>query len=278
MNNILASKFVSEDSAGRIDQEGLAKHHLQILNDPNQRAMLGNAIEDAVRRRFESCQTMKVDMQQYLVQIGHRVGLRLEDEENAFGDPHQKDMPPPRRSAAPMRQRLESEKKRNRVLQSLKADLENENQEAQKVATQLMKQRQKKVRCQIELKNAKMEIEALKNQKNNFLKIFKAYKAKKEKEESDFFFDFRMTKEELKRDVNRLHATARHIDKLRKRAARPQQPKPENTLLKGDEGLMDLLTFIKDGADEFGVFESVPKMRLKREGLLLRSLRQFLKR
>ncbi|KAI4215463.1 MAG: hypothetical protein LQ351_001932 [Letrouitia transgressa] len=240
--------------------------------------MLGNAIEDAVRRRFESCQTMKVDMQQYLVQIGHRVGLRLEDEENAFGDPHQKDMPPPRRSAAPMRQRLESEKKRNRVLQSLKADLENENQEAQKVATQLMKQRQKKVRCQIELKNAKMEIEALKNQKNNFLKIFKAYKAKKEKEESDFFFDFRMTKEELKRDVNRLHATARHIDKLRKRAARPQQPKPENTLLKGDEGLMDLLTFIKDGADEFGVFESVPKMRLKREGLLLRSLRQFLKR
>ncbi|KAL9044672.1 MAG: hypothetical protein Q9214_002205, partial [Letrouitia sp. 1 TL-2023] len=63
VNNMLASNFVPEDSAGRIDQEALAKHHLKVLNDPNQRAILGNAIEDAVRRRFKSCQTMKVDMQ-----------------------------------------------------------------------------------------------------------------------------------------------------------------------------------------------------------------------
>ncbi|KAI4159168.1 MAG: hypothetical protein LQ342_006815 [Letrouitia transgressa] len=278
VNNMLASQFVSEDSAGRIDQEALAKHYLKVLNDPNQRAILGNAIEDVVRRRFESCQTMKVDMQQCLVQIGHRVGLRLENEENAFGDPHQKDMPPPPRSAAPMMQKLESEKRKNRELRSLKSDLENENKDAQKVAMQLRKERMRRVDYQTKLIIAKIEIKDLKSQKSDFLKKFKAYKAKKETEGSEnFFLDLNMTKEKLKRDVKRLQATARHIDKLRKRAARAQQPKPAYTQLKGDEGLMDLLTFVVDGADEVGVFESVPETRLEREGLLLRSLKQFLK-
>ncbi|KAL9614594.1 MAG: hypothetical protein Q9167_000963 [Letrouitia subvulpina] len=278
VNNMLASNFVSEDSAGRIDQEKLAKHHLKVLNDPNERAIIGNAIEDAVRRRFQSCQTMKVDMQQYLIQIGHRVGLRLEDEENAFGDPHQKDMPPPPRLVAPMMQKLESEKKKSRGLQSLMNDLENENKRAREVARQLQEQRKQRVHYQTGLLKAKVEIKDLKSQKNDFLKKFKAYKAKKEKEEfENFFVEFNMTKEKLKRDVKRLQATARHVDKLRKRAARAQQPKPEHTQLKGDEGLMDLLTFVVDGADEVGVFGSVPETRLEREGLLLRSLKQFLK-
>ncbi|KAL9032546.1 MAG: hypothetical protein Q9214_007922, partial [Letrouitia sp. 1 TL-2023] len=139
--------------------------------------------------------------------------------------------------------------------------LENENKEAQKVGMQLREQRMQKVHYQTELIMAKMEIKDLKSQKSDFLKQFKAYKAKKgkqmekEKEEfENFFLDLNMTKEKLKRDVKRLQAATRHIDKLRKRAARAQQPKPEHTQLKGDEGLMDLLTFVVEGADELGGF------------------------